>query len=86
MITSVTFEKSTFNKIPFKFEAGTPDIAGVIGLGAAIDYINQIGLDKIAAYEQDLLDYARQKIAAIPGVRILGNAKEQGERFVFPAG
>ena len=83
MITSVTFEKSTFNKIPFKFEAGTPDIAGVIGLGAAIDYVNQIGLDKIAAYEHELLDYARQKIAVIPGVRILGNAQEQASLLSF---
>jgi cysteine desulfurase/selenocysteine lyase len=83
MIASVTFEKSTFNKIPFKFEAGTPDIAGVIGLGAAIDYVNQIGLDKIAAYELELLDYARRKIAAIPGVRILGSAQEQASVLSF---
>ena len=83
MITSVTFEKSAFNKIPFKFEAGTPDIAGVIGLGAAIDYVNQIGLDKIAAYEHELLNYARQKIAVIPGVRILGNAQEQASLLSF---
>ena len=83
MITSVTFEKSTFNKIPYKFEAGTPDIAGVIGLGAAIDYVNRIGLEKIAAYERELLDYASQKIAAIPGVRILGNAQEKASVLSF---
>ncbi|MFN8008147.1 MAG: cysteine desulfurase [Terriglobia bacterium] len=76
MIASVTFEKSTFNKIPFKFEAGTPDIAGVVGLGAAIDYVSRIGFDTITAYELDLLNYARQKISGIPGVRIMGNARE----------
>jgi cysteine desulfurase/selenocysteine lyase len=83
MIASVTFEKSTYNKIPFKFEAGTPDIAGVIGLGAAVDYVNKIGMDKIAVYEQELLDDARQKVAAIPGVRILGNAQEQASVLSF---
>ena len=83
MIASVTFEKTTYNKIPFKFEAGTPDIAGVIGLGAAIDYLNRIGLDKIAAYEHELLCYATEKIAAIPGVRILGNAREKASVLSF---
>ena len=83
MIANVTFEKTTYNKIPYKFEAGTPDIAGVIGLGAAIDYLNHIGLDKIAAYEQELLNYATERIAVIPGVRILGNAREKASVLSF---
>ena len=57
MIRSVTFEKTTYNDLPYKFEAGTPDIAGGIGLGAAIDYLMQIGMDRIAAYEHELLEY-----------------------------
>ena len=56
MISSVTFEKTTYNTLPYKFEAGTPNIAGVIGLGAAIDYLNEIGMDNVAAHEHDLLD------------------------------
>jgi cysteine desulfurase/selenocysteine lyase len=83
MIASVTFEKTTYNKIPHKFEAGTPDIAGVIGLGAAIDYLNEIGMDAIAAYEQQLLDYATEAISTIPGVRILGTAREKAGVLSF---
>lgn len=83
MIVSVTFEKTTYNKIPHKFEAGTPDIAGVIGLGAAIDYVNAIGLEAIAAYEQELLEYATEAIAEIPGVRILGTAREKASVLSF---
>jgi cysteine desulfurase / selenocysteine lyase len=83
MIASVTFEKTTYNKIPYKFEAGTPDIAGVIGLGAAIDYVNQIGIEVIAAHEQELLDYATQAISKIPGVRILGTAREKAGVLSF---
>src|SRR5208282_3741853 len=60
MISSVTFEKTTYNKIPHKFEAGTPDISGVIGLGAALDYVTRLGLDRIAAQEHDLLAYATE--------------------------
>ncbi len=63
MIRSVTFEKTTYNALPHKFEAGTPDIAGAIGLGAAIDYLSAIGLDAIAAHEQDLLDYATEALS-----------------------
>jgi cysteine desulfurase / selenocysteine lyase len=83
MISSVTFEKTLYNKLPYKFEAGTPDISGVIGLGAAIDYVNQVGLDKIAAYEQDLLDYATERIAKIPRLRILGTAREKASLISF---
>ncbi len=72
MIESVTFEKTTYNVVPHKFEAGTPNIAGTIGLGAAIDYIESIDMDKIAAYEADLVDYAVAALDAIDGVRLVG--------------
>ena len=77
MILSVTFEKTLYNVIPFKFEAGTPHISGGIGLGAAVDYVSGIGLERIAAYEGDLLAYATDALAAIPGVRLIGTAKEK---------
>jgi cysteine desulfurase/selenocysteine lyase len=77
MISSVTFEKTIYNAIPYKFEAGTPNIAGTIGLGAAIDYVNQIGLENIASYEQALLTYATEAIGQIPGVRLIGTAREK---------
>lgn len=77
MISSVTFEQTIYNTVPFKFEAGTPHIDGTIGLGAALDYLEQIGLENAAAYEQELLAYATQVLAAIPGVRIIGTAKEK---------
>jgi cysteine desulfurase / selenocysteine lyase len=74
MILSVTFEKTTYNSIPHKFEAGTPPIAAAIGLGAAADYLSSIGLDAIAAYELDLLNYATEQMSCMPGVRIIGTA------------
>ncbi|UCE04116.1 MAG: cysteine desulfurase [Candidatus Latescibacterota bacterium] len=77
MIASVSFEKTTYNRLPQKFEAGTPHIAGVLGLGAAIDYLQEVGLERVAAHEEDLLDYATQKIAAIPGVRLVGTAQRK---------
>jgi cysteine desulfurase / selenocysteine lyase len=77
MISSVTFEKTTYNRLPFKFEAGTPDVAGAIGLGAAIHYLNEIGIDNIAKYEHELLVYATEKLSAISGVRLIGTAKER---------
>jgi cysteine desulfurase/selenocysteine lyase len=77
MISSVTFEKTTYNVLPYKFEAGTPNIAGAVGLGAAIDYLNSLGLDALAEHEQALLEYAAQKLAPVPGLRIIGNAKEK---------
>jgi cysteine desulfurase/selenocysteine lyase len=83
MISSVTFEKTIYNKLPFKFEAGTPDVAGAIGLGAAIEYLNAIGMDHVAAYEHELLAYATEKIAAIPGVRLIGTAKEKAGVLSF---
>ncbi|MFQ5805073.1 MAG: SufS family cysteine desulfurase [Phycisphaerae bacterium] len=77
MISSVTFEKTTYNVLPYKFEAGTPNIAGAVGLGAAIGYIRQIGLDHIAAYEHELLTYATAALSAIPQVRLIGTAPEK---------
>jgi cysteine desulfurase / selenocysteine lyase len=83
MISSVTFEKTIYNKLPFKFEAGTPDIAGAIGLGAAIEYLNAIGMDSIAAYEHELLTYATEKVSAIPGVRLIGTARDKAGVLSF---
>ena len=85
MISKVTFEKTTYNELPYKFEAGTPNIADAIGLGKAIDYIKNIGIDKIAAYEKELLDYATEKLSEIKGLRIIGSAKEKCSviSFVF---
>jgi cysteine desulfurase/selenocysteine lyase len=83
MILSVTFEKTLYNVAPFKFEAGTPHIAGVIGLGAAIDYLDGVGLDRIAAYESGLLAYATEAVSAVPGVRLIGTAKEKASIVTF---
>jgi cysteine desulfurase/selenocysteine lyase len=83
MILSVSFEKTTYNSIPFKFEAGTPHIAGAIGLGAAIDYLTQIGMENIASYEHALLAYATEAIGQIPGVRIIGTAREKAGVLSF---
>jgi cysteine desulfurase/selenocysteine lyase len=83
MISSVTFEKTSYNKLPYKFEAGTPDIAGVIGLGAALTYVNGLGIGNIGAHEHDLLVYATQVVSAIPGVRLIGTAKEKAGVLSF---
>lgn len=83
MIRSVTFAKTTFNDLPYKFEAGTPNIVGGIGLGAAIDYVQSVGLDAIAAHEHLLLEYATAQISALPGVRIIGTAKEKAAVVSF---
>jgi cysteine desulfurase / selenocysteine lyase len=77
MIRSVSFEKTLYNELPYKFEAGTPAIAEVIGLGAAIDYLETVGMDNVAAYERELLAYATQILAQIPGVRLIGTAREK---------
>ena len=77
MISSVTFEKTVYNVLPYKFEAGTPHIAGGIGLGAAIAYVDEMGLDAIAAYERGLLAYATERLAAIKGLKIIGTAREK---------
>lgn len=83
MIKSVTFEKTVYNDIPNRFEAGTPNIAGAIGLGAAIDYLVSIGIENIAKHEKELLDYATQEIIKIEGVRIIGNAIEKASVLSF---
>jgi cysteine desulfurase/selenocysteine lyase len=78
MISAVTFKKTIYNKIPYKFEAGTPHIAGVIGLGAAIEYLNEIGMGNIESYENDLLEYATQALSSISGLRLIGTAEQKG--------
>jgi cysteine desulfurase/selenocysteine lyase len=83
MIRSVTFEKTTYNSLPYKFEAGTPNIEGTVGLAAAIDYLNGIGLDRIAAYESDLLEYATAALSRIGGVRVIGTAKHKAAVLSF---
>jgi cysteine desulfurase/selenocysteine lyase len=83
MIRSVTFEKTTFADLPNKFEAGTPAIASQIGLGAAIDYLNEIGREQAARHEHELLRYATEQLAAIEGVRIIGTAKEKASVLSF---
>ena len=83
MIRTVTFEKTTYNELPYKFEAGTPNIAGGIGLGAALDYVTAIGLERIAAYEHELLVYGTELLARIPGLRIIGTAKEKAAVLSF---
>jgi cysteine desulfurase/selenocysteine lyase len=83
MIASVSFEKSTWNELPFKFEAGTPHIEGAIGLGTAIDYIQSIGLAAIAAHERDLLEYGTARLQAVPGVRLIGTAPNKASILSF---
>ncbi len=86
MIKTVTFEKTIFNELPYKYEAGTPDIAGAIGLGAAIDFINNIGLTKIQEAEDALLQYATGQIKTIPTIRIIGEAKHKASSLSFLLG
>ena len=83
MIRKVTFEETEYNALPYKFEAGTPSIADVVGLGAAIDYLTEVGMDNIAAYEAELLDYATEKAQKIEGLRIIGEAKDKGAILSF---
>lgn len=86
MIKQVTLEKTTYNELPFKFEAGTPHVEGIIGLGAAIDYINAIGIANIAAYEYELVAYAVEQLSTIEGLRFIGNAKERVSVLSFLVG
>jgi len=83
MIRSVTFEKTLYNDLPYKFEAGTPDIAGAIGLGAALDYVERLGIENIASHEHDLLVYGTEALSAIPGVRIVGTAAQKASVISF---
>lgn len=83
MIKSVSFDKTTYADLPFKFEAGTPDVAGIIGLGVAIDYVNELGLDNIMAAEHELMLYAAQALSAIPGIRFIGDAAHKAGTLSF---
>jgi cysteine desulfurase/selenocysteine lyase len=83
MIRTVAFEKSTWNDLPHKFEAGTPDIAGAIGLGAAIEYVQGVGLDAIESHERDLLEYGTAALASVPGLRIIGTARRKASILSF---
>jgi cysteine desulfurase/selenocysteine lyase len=83
MILSVTFEKTTYNQLPWKFEAGTPHISGAIGLAAAIDYLENIGMARIAAYEHELLTYATERLSALPGLRVIGTAANKAAVVSF---
>ena len=83
MIKEVNYNFSTWNDPPWKFEAGTPNIAQVIGFGSAIDYINKMGMDNITAYENILLNYAQEKLQNIPGINIYGMAKDKGAVISF---
>jgi cysteine desulfurase / selenocysteine lyase len=86
MIEQVTFAKTTFNAIPYKFEAGTPNFSQIIGLGAAIDYINSLGLDNIAAHEKSLLEHAKQQLRTIDNIRFLGETEHQSSLISFLIG
>ncbi len=86
MIQHVSFEKTTFNELPFKFEAGTPDYIGTTGLARALDYVSALGMDSIAAYEHDLTQYALQRLTEIPGMRIFGQAPQRGGVISFLVG
>ena len=83
MIKSVTFERTVYNDLPYKFEAGTPNIAGVIGMGAAIDYLTEIGMDRIDNYEHGLLEYGTECLSGIDGVKIVGNAQGKASVLSF---
>lgn len=86
MIQTVSFEKTTFNELPFKFEAGTPDFVGTTGLARALDYVSAIGMDQIAAYEHELTAYATERLKEIPNMRIFGQAAEKGSVISFLVG
>jgi cysteine desulfurase/selenocysteine lyase len=83
MISSVTFEKTTYAELPYKFEAGTPHIAGAIGLGAAVDYVSGLGFERIAAHESDVLAYATERLKAVNDVRLFGTAREKAGILSF---
>ncbi|MBI3107756.1 MAG: cysteine desulfurase [Candidatus Rokubacteria bacterium] len=83
MIKSVTFEKTVYNDLPYKFEAGTPDIAGAIGLGAAIDYLEALGRDRVAVYEDELLAYGTERLSSCPDIRLIGTARHKAGVLSF---
>jgi cysteine desulfurase/selenocysteine lyase len=79
----VSFEKTVYNDLPYKFEAGTPHVAGAVGLGAALGYMEELGLERIAAYEHELLAYATARLSSLPGVRLIGTAREKAAVLSF---
>ena len=83
MISSVSFERTTYNHLPFKFEAGTPDFVGTTALATALDYVSSLGIENIARYEHELLEYATERLLTIPGLRIIGTAKEKSSVISF---
>lgn len=83
MIETVTFEKTTFNKLPYKFEAGTPDYIGTAALATALDYVSALGIEEIAHYEHELLTYATEKLLQVPGLRIIGTAGNKSSVISF---
>ncbi len=83
MILTVTMEKTVYNRLPYRFEAGTPDISGAVGLAAALDYIDSVGLDAIAAHDRDLLEYGAQALETIPGLKLLGRGRERSGVLSF---
>ncbi len=87
MIRTVSFDDTTFNALPYKFEAGTPNITGAVGLGAAVDYLNAIDFDALAGHEHDLLEYATSELLKLPGAKIIGTAKIKASvlSFLFDA-
>ena len=86
MIRSVTFEETTYAELPHKFEAGTPNIAGAIGLGAALDYVSELGIEAIAAHEDDVLEYATAAASEVPGLRVIGTAAQKSGILSFLLG
>ena len=86
MISEVTFERTTYNELPFKFEAGTPSVGDVIGLGKAIEFMQGVGMEALAAHEADLLVYATQRLAALPGIRFFGSAPQKTSVLSFLVG
>jgi cysteine desulfurase/selenocysteine lyase len=83
MILTVSLEKTVFNKLPYRFEAGTPNIAGAVGLGAAIDYLEGVGMENVAAHDAELMAYATQALEAVPGLRLIGKARERTGSLSF---
>lgn len=86
MIKTVTFEKTTYNELPFKFEAGTPDMSGAIGLGAALDFVESIGIERIHAIEEHLMSYAIEALSTVPTLRFIGEARHRAGAISFLLG
>jgi cysteine desulfurase/selenocysteine lyase len=83
MIKAVSFEKTSYAALPYKFEAGTPNIADAIGLGVALEYLQSLGLERVAAYEHELLAYGTAALSALPGIRLIGTARDKASVLSF---